>query len=561
MKAIIRWFDNQKLYVKILFVVIGASLVLTVSYISIWHFGCKAYNNYIYEKNAQIFIAYTQQMENKFEKLDTTTLAIIGNTSLQKNLASYIASESMEGEWFDTREEILKQLNSHIGTCRELLSFGLYPPDSRMIGSRTDLPADSVEKLTEEAIGEKGAMKIVVLQNRVFLVRQIREYVTLKNLGVMIGELDIAGMLQENGKEYQETGMGLNVSVFVGEECVYSDDENVTVMEKDGWVIEDGYFITQSTTKDGWIYLIYTPYQEILETIQKTEMIAVILMILLACYVIFLCWIILRRTLEGIGKMVLKFEAYGKGVLPTREEMEKYQDRGDEIGYLYRHFDQMVYEHKQLEEENYNRMLLQKEAEYKQLQKQIQPHFIFNTLSLISWLSYEHKDMEIAELTNSLSVLLRGTMTFNENVIPVEKEIQMVESYIYIQRFRYGSRIEFTMNIPHEMYKVRIPQMTLQPLVENAITYALEEMVDTCVINLYGKVEGDTAVFVVEDNGEGIEEDILEKLASGDVQAKGNGIGLLNVHQRIQIMFSKRYGLSFKRENDITQVYVRVPLN
>lgn len=96
-----------------------------------------------------------------------------------------------------------------------------------------------------------------------------------------------------------------------------------------------------------------------------------------------------------------KIDAYGKGELPSLESMEDYAERRDEIGRLHRHFDRMAYEYKRLNEENYNRMLLQKENQYKQLQQQIQPHFIFNTLSLITWKAYESEGTEVAKLTNA----------------------------------------------------------------------------------------------------------------------------------------------------------------
>lgn len=560
MKRINRWITNQKLQVKILVIVIGASIVLAVGYGTIWQIVSAAYHNYNYEQNAQILAAYSKQIENKFRKLNTITLSILGDTNIQKNLSEYMELENMSEDWLDVRSKLNRQLTNHISSTEDFISFGIYLSAARPIGTKVDLSDEESELLIEKALEAKGGMEIVVYQNRIFMVRQIREIVTFENLGIMIGELDVEGMLRENKKQYQEFGIDLNVSLFVDDECIYYDDEDFAVMKNDGWVIKNGYFITQSTSKNGWIYLLYTPYDAILRSVQKSNTQASLLMLALTVCVVSLCWYLLSLSMKRLGDLVQQFDAYGKGILPDPEEMGKYEDRKDEIGYLYRQFGQMVLEHKHLEEENYNKMLLDKEAQYKQLQKQIQPHFIFNTLSLIAWMAYQHDDTEIAELTNSLSQLIKGSMHFSEDRISVREEVKLIAQYINIQRFRYGKRIDFSENIPLEMHKVEIPQMTLLPLVENAITHALEEMIDTCVINVSGRVEEDTAVFVVEDNGEGIEEDIIEKLASGERQAKGNGIGLLNVHRRIQIAFGEKYGLFFRRENDKTQVYVKVPL-
>lgn len=558
MKEIRKWFDNQKLSVKIFAVVILLSFLLVLSYTSIWKIVCRTYNNYIYEQNAQVFIAYTEQMENKFDHLNTVTLSIIGDSSIQKNLASYATEEVLSEKWLELRRTLDKQINSYLYDD-DFLKFGIYTLDMKVIGNRTDLPFSSIEEMMTYAVNQKGKMGIVIYDDKAFMVRQIRKLMDLTSLGVMIGEIDLHGMLKENGEEYKKSGIGLNVSVFVEGQCLYYDDENVSCMDEDGWMIQNGYFVTQCTTPNNWIYLLYTPYDTILKTLHMANARAITFMIIITVCMLVLSKGILQKIFHQLDHLVVEFKAYGKGILPAYETIEQTEISKDEIQYLHQQFVKMTYRHKQLEEENYNRMLLNKEAQYMQLQKQIQPHFIFNTLSLISWMAYQHEDDEIAELTNSLSKLIRGSMTFNENLITIEQEIKFVESYVCIQKYRYGDRIDFEINIPEELYQVELPQMTLQPLVENAITYGLEEMLDTCVIRVYGRREGDTAICVVEDNGDGIEEDIIEKLISGEKQAQGNGIGLVNVHKRIQMAFSEEYGLSFGREDELTRVYVKLP--
>lgn len=104
-----------------------------------------------------------------------------------------------------------------------------------------------------------------------------------------------------------------------------------------------------------------------------------------------------------------------------------------------------------------------------------------------------------------------------------------------------------------------IPQMTIQPIVENSIKYALEGSLDSCTIRILGYKDGDAAVIIVEDNGPGIDKDILCKISEGSVETEGNGIGLMNIQKRIQLVFSEDYGLEFHRVNECTQVWIRVP--
>lgn len=561
-QKLISEIDDQSLTFKILCVEISASLILAVGSFGILQLVSNAYNEIVSEKNAQSLVAYAEQMENSLEKLNIITLSMIGDSIIQKNLAAYEMAEPLSIDWTDIRRNVSGQLRNYTYNSSDFLSIGIYTSDLQIIGSKSPvLSREDIRMLFDKGMEKKGVMDIMVLNNRVFLIRQIRQLSSLENLGVIIGELDISGMLRENSQEYQKSGFNLMVSVFVDDNCVYSDDGSVLPISSDGWLIENDYLITQYTARSGWVYLLYTPYGQISKTIRDTNITAILLIAVLTVCIILLCRYFLKRTLRRLDKLVLQFDAYGKGILPTEEDAADFVGQKNEIDYLYRQFYHMAYERKRLEDENYNRMLLNKEAQYKQLQVQIQPHFIFNTLSLICWMAYQHNDNEIAELTNALSQLLRGSMHFSENLIPVEREMKLLENYIYIQKIRYGKRIDFRMDIPEFMYQVKIPQMTLQPLVENAITHALEEMVEACSIHVYGETKDGTAIFYVEDNGNGIDEDILEKLASGEIQAKGNGVGLLNVHRRIQLAFSEKYGLSFRRKDDKTQVIVTVPFD
>ena len=105
----------------------------------------------------------------------------------------------------------------------------------------------------------------------------------------------------------------------------------------------------------------------------------------------------------------------------------------------------------------------------------------------------------------------------------------------------------------------RIPAMTLQPLVENAVHHAAEEMLETCVIRISGHIVSRGIDMVVEDNGPGMDEDILAKLESGEVKPEGLGIGMRNIHRRVQYAFSDRYGLEVRCEGGHTRILIHLP--
>ena len=120
-------------------------------------------------------------------------------------------------------------------------------------------------------------------------------------------------------------------------------------------------------------------------------------------------------------------------------------------------------------------------------------------------------------------------------------------------------RSAYKVSIPDEMLNVLVPQFTVQPIVENAIKYALEEAPDKCHVNVLGYIENETAVVVVEDDGPGIDPNILQKLEAQEATPKGHGIGLLNIQKRIQLLFSEDYGLRVFCKDGITQIQICVP--
>ena len=503
-----------------------------------------------------------EKIENELDKINTMTLSMVGDEEIQKNMTIMYNTEVGSDEWLGAKQEISTRVNRYLYNMDAFSEFGIFTNKGTTISSLENLSKQDSEKLAELAAESKGASRIVIYRERLYFLREIREIknFAFTNLGTMIGEIDIRKMLNECGAIYRGSGVGIELSVYVEDVCIYRGDESMKPLEVDGWQIQGSSFIVQCTTDRGWKFLIYTPYDEVYSFIRVIMLRFFFLTLFIAMMAMYVGCCLTKRITRDLDKLMCKFNAYRKGVLPSKEDVEQYIERYDEIGQLHRHFDQMVYENKQLNDENYNRMLLQKEAEYKYLQQQIQPHFIFNTLSMIIWIAYEHNDEEIATLSSALSRMLRESMYFGEKMVMVKDELRLVADYMFIQRKRYRDRMNYEMNVPEELESVLIPHMTIQPIVENAVKYALEEMLDCCTIRVWGKIEEKTAIIVVEDNGPGIDADILRKLETGESKAEGNGIGLLNIQKRIQLMFSDAYGLEFRRVGDCTQVWLKVPI-
>lgn len=558
---VIKKWENQKLSVKIMLIIIMVCIISLVGNYIVLQLVYRAYNNQLYVKTMQLFTSYINQIEVEIEKLDTVTLALLGSTGVQENMTVLRDAPKGSVEWLDAKKELGQQVNSYLYNIDAFSSFGICTSDGMLSGSISGLSEEERNMFILLADEKRGASNIVMYNGDLYFLRQIRETkdFLFSNMGTMIGKIDINKIILELGEVYENIGSRPELLLYVDEICVYPRNANVRPIEDDGWKILEDLFVVQCTSKRGWKFLIYTPYGNIQSAISISRVHSMQIIIIVAFVSAVVSYKMLKRITYQIDQLLYKFDAYGKGILPTENDWHMYIDRKDEISVLHNHFYRMAHENKKLNDENYNRMLLQKEAEYKQLQQQIQPHFIFNTLSLITWMAYEHEDNEIAKLVNALSRLVRESMSFSGETICIKKELNLVEDYMMIQKVRFGERLRFEIELPEELENVMVPQMTIQPIVENAVKYALEEMLDPCEIKIVGKIEDDMAIIIVEDNGPGIDTDIIQKMELGEIRANGNGIGLQNIQQRLKMVFTEKYGLEFHRISNYTQVWIRVP--
>lgn len=254
------------------------------------------------------------------------------------------------------------------------------------------------------------------------------------------------------------------------------------------------------------------------------------------------------------------------------------EKRKDEIGYLGSSFNKMVFRINRMIEENtdlvkevYESRLLQNEAQINALYSQIKPHFLFNTLNMISLLIRCGKSDVAVDNIDKLSDLLRCMIHFNQE-ITIQEEISLLDAYLSIQRTRYQDRLDYSIEIDPSLNSFRVPALILQPIVENAIIHGCEKKREKMLIRIYSAFEPDGFAILVEDNANGMDLQTLEKLrerisSESDEQAQpkgaakgGNGVGLRNVNKRIKLKFGNAYGLQIdSTENAGTCVRVVFP--
>lgn len=212
-----------------------------------------------------------------------------------------------------------------------------------------------------------------------------------------------------------------------------------------------------------------------------------------------------------------------------------------------------------------------KETELNFLKSQVNPHFLYNTLETIQGISAVRGQMEIAQITRSLSRVFKYSIKGEEEVL-LQEEMEQITHYLYIQQVRFEDRVEIRFDLPDEVLAIKVGKMILQPIVENAFIHGVERNINKTELQIMGRLDQrQDLVLIVQDNGIGMDEDQLMKVRKqlSDVQDpsllthskdRQNRIGLANVHKRIRLTYGEPYGVTLKsKKGKGTEVILRLP--
>jgi len=235
----------------------------------------------------------------------------------------------------------------------------------------------------------------------------------------------------------------------------------------------------------------------------------------------------------------------------------------NEIGKLARTFNLMIGKIRELMGQIVREQEIKRVSEIKALQAQIKPHFLYNTLDSIIWMAETNKMREVVEMTTALSKLFRASIGQGEGEVPLAVELEHIDSYMKIQAMRYRNKFTYAIDVAPELRGCPILRFVLQPLVENAIYHGLKNKAETGHIRIAGRRTGSVLELTVEDDGIGMDRAAAEALlapAAGDAARTGSGVGVLNVHQRIRLLYGPSFGLAFDSEpEEGTTVTIRIP--
>lgn len=298
----------------------------------------------------------------------------------------------------------------------------------------------------------------------------------------------------------------------------------------------DYIILCEQSNTTGWTVWLYQPVGLAGEAMRPIGVMAGVT-ILICIFAAVLAYFI---TSGMVSSRIERLTHFMQEVQEGSMDMQMESDDRDEIGMLYRGFGSMMKRIRTLINEIYLSKITQKEAELKALQAQINPHFLYNTLSLINWKALAAGEEDISRMTLALSTFYRTALNRGRNVLQVETELSNTRAYLEIQSMLHDGDFDYEIEAQTEILQCESLNLILQPLVENAIHHGIEEKTDgRGKITVRGWKEDNCVWFMVEDNGVGMEQEVADKILT----MESKGYGVRNVDERIRLCYGEKYAM------------------
>ncbi len=306
--------------------------------------------------------------------------------------------------------------------------------------------------------------------------------------------------------------------------------------------------ISYTLPDTGWV-ISFLPSEKALTRRMQFYKLMILLIVAVILFAGLILSLILQRTItRPVGLLIERLDEIGRGDFSRDASLEWNNELG-EIGKGINSLSENVSElmEKRLQDEQSRH-----ELEYQVLQSQINPHFLYNTLNTIKWMATIQGSEGIADMSTSLSRLMKNISKSSEDLISIREEFALVDDYFTIMKYRYGGTIDLEYITDDELLlDEKINRFSLQPIVENAIFHGIEPKANAgkIIIHLYST--GENLIIDVTDNGVGMTGEAIEQVLSGKGQSDTEffkQIGVYNVNERIKYTFGESYGITIESE-------------
>ncbi|HHV12430.1 MAG TPA: sensor histidine kinase [Clostridiales bacterium] len=414
----------------------------------------------------------------------------------------------------------------YVALVRNLVDRNHY---SRRVGVvRIDMAKSNLEDILKKANPTNHSVTYLVNSDNVLVAYS--DYGLMEQYGLL---QNIPEELSRKGKEYESS---LEMGSLEGDRI---------------------YYMKKLVDHTDWAMVTIIPHRDFMESIDKLRYLILGLVLIFGILTYSIGSLFISRVLKRISNLVDSMQEIKKGNMDVRLENHS----KDEIGILYDNYNEMIQKTNLLLQEKYEMGKELKSAEIKALHSQINPHFLYNTLEMINWLGYGKRTEDIHSVVVSLSKFYRLTLNKGRELLTLEEELKHVGYYLNIESIRFSGKIRYEIQVDEEILGCSIPNVTLQPLVENAIIHGiLEKKGKSGSIRIWGNRREDKVYLYVQDDGVGIGADQLEHLPERAKASSGSGYGIRNVNRRLQLLFGPEFGLTYRSEiGKGTRVIVCLP--
>lgn len=576
-----KYLSNLPLKQKLSCIILSVLTLILLFFLLALQISKYSYNEQLYRAIAGNLSFSASTISKHLKNIESFSSVVIAQKEVQESLDAVNSNDdvltlsknySLLNEVVSTYQQTYKQNNL---SCIALVNPRFTNCSNFPVMSR--IPPEFLREILQKAAQASGSAVWISDSSNHYLIlsRQIRktENLSLKPLGYLLLFINLDDLVGDANQAVNTYESG-HYLIYDNEKLIYhsegiSQDWALLLYEKlqrPYDIIKQNrhkYFAVRSRIPSyEWNYINLIPYDDINRSI--VAVFQLILVILLAGLLLslFVAHIMMRYVVRDFELLLHKMEIFSQTELQLPESRIDYSQRSDEIGKLHQSFDAMAERIQHLVNTNYRYQILNRDARLKTLESQINPHFLYNTLETVNWRAKALKDDTISNIVQSLAALLRATLSNEKSLVPLNYELNLVNNYITIQKIRFEERLLFRFydsECTENLKNALVLPLTIQPLLENAIHYGMEEMTETCEISVYPYQRGDFLIIEVANQGSSFEENLLENLQNGSKSSHGFGIGLLNINQRIQILFGDAYGLSFRNEEDKAIAIITLP--
>lgn len=487
--------------------------------------------------------------------------------------------------------ELNKEFNSY-EISNSIYRFCLYVPDEVMYAGN-QYYFDGVSRLKErsdyvdlryalntgedyvaisrerDGVDQQDTSQMVTLYHRIASKKEKEEELGICSISVS------AKYFQDIMKNANITSEGLVYLMSENGRMITSSNSSILQkMQKKGILLNYGaelfmekkkegqkeYYITrQNVDGASWQMILIIPENEYEDQYRFLWLSAALMLGSMIAVIVLMSYLLSGYYVGRLKKLNVEMTGLESGNLNANLPITTEEDEIEEI---YHNFNGMVQEVQRLMQEHYQLGKEVKMAEVRALQAQINPHFLYNTLELINWISMDYGAEEIGTLTWNLARFYRLSLNHGKSLISIGEEVEHVEVYVNIENYHFDNAISLEVDVPEELKSYACLNIILQPFVENAIVHGIAEKpdIESCEIRICARREEQDIVFSVQDDGPGVDVKEMQKETQQDIRTAQHGYGVRNINFRLKLCFGEKYGVTYLESEKGTHVEIKIPV-